>query len=177
VGFDAKSGQEKWRERVNVSDGVQMTIDFSHLNIEAPVVAGDKILVRAYGSTNPPISGVPPSSFTSRMAGLAAFDVKTHKQEWFFLPPVDTRQGTRVLAQQLVLYGVQVDKEQTVALAIGGSAAIVGLDLKSGKLEWMIPTMNKTPNGPFTGWEPLVADGVVYYVSNSKLIAVPMVQN
>jgi len=66
----------------------------------------------------------PNPAYLDRAAGLAAFDIKTHKQQWFFRPEE---------FQFRELDGLHVEKQQVV-MALGRSykGTYMGVDLKSG---------------------------------------------
>ena len=191
IGFDANTGQEQWRERVWLSrepgrvplaDQMPMT-EGGNLFDEPPVFAGDTLLVPVLGRTNPPAIASNSTDFDNVLAGLAAFDVKTHKQAWFFRPPEDTGKAQRngvgmtisgsKRARQLYVRGVQAGKDEAVALATGSRSVYLGVDLKTGKLDWVVPGLPET-TGVFQGPVPLVSSGVMYMVNDRKLMAVPL---
>jgi outer membrane protein assembly factor BamB len=123
VGFDAKTGQEKWRElswRTNPGAGAS---SFHRGDVEAPVVAGEKFLVR------------PPQLFWL--------------QPW-------------------------AQKQEVVAVTEKAGVAYVGVDLKTGKLRWLLPARSEDRSGRIMVTKPLVSDGVMYIVEDLKLLAVPL---
>jgi outer membrane protein assembly factor BamB len=190
VGLDSKTGKEEWRERIWLSKEPGRATLVTQWDLdEAPVFAGDVLLVPVRGTVDPAASlGV-----DNRRGGLAAFDIKTRQQLWFFRPPEDTGPAVRpgagtnaeltadttvlALAGQLCLRGVQVEKGEIVALAEGSYAAYVGVDLKIGKLDWLLPTSIVMPGRRVT--KPLVSNGMLYIANdgtraNAKLLAVPL---
>jgi outer membrane protein assembly factor BamB len=166
VGFDAKTGKEKWRERLNMSRVPGSALMTRQLDpTQAPVVAGSSILVPVRGLT-----AAGPAQRTDELdavPGLAALDAKTHKQVWFFRPPE---------VRMLSLSAAQVDQARVVMLAsgLGSRATYMGVDLKTGRLDWLLPADSDRRPGLNYPTLPLVSDGVMYIVKNSRLMAIPL---
>lgn len=163
VGFDTKTGQEKWRERISLSEEpVKATLKGQVEMDQAPVVDGDILLVSTRGlSSN--ATARRGESFNETL-GLAAFDIKTHKQQWFFRPPADTLSS---------LHGVQVEKGKIIGAVTGIRRGYVGADMKTGKLDWQIPLTAQIDHGSVVTM-PLFSGGVMYIMKDGKLIAVPL---
>ncbi len=104
-----------------------------------PVVAGDKILVSVVGETDPPV-GPGGRNNEDRTAGLAAFDVRTHKQVWYFAAPADEKvtdpnaHAPARSANELWLHEVQAGGDLIVAQSTGMKKMVVGIDRQQGKL-------------------------------------------
>ncbi len=81
--------------------------------------------------------------------------------------------GNLVVQLLLGLVGGQVEKGKIVAAAAGSRTGYAGADLKTGTLDWPVPvTVDKR-----RGWfviPPLVSDGVMYVVKDSKRLAGPL---
>lgn len=122
VGFDAKTGEEKWRDW-SWREYPRAGASFLPTGVEAPVVAGEKILVR--------------------------------------LP-------------HLFLLQTWAQKQEIVAVTEKAGLAYVGMDLKTGKLRWLLPAMSEDNSGRIMVTKPLVSDGVMYIVDDLKLRAVPL---
>ncbi len=166
IGFDVGTGQERWRERIQLSrEPGKARLTEQVETTEAPVFAGDMILVPVRGTTN----NVPARNIYTldTMPGLAAFDSKTHKQIWFFRPPQ---------VRFASLWGIQVYKEKIAALVSGTGTLpmYIGVDMKTGKLDWQIPATIKNTSGLYDVAPPLVSNGIMYIVKDSKLIAIPL---
>jgi hypothetical protein len=81
--------------------------------------------------------------------------------------------SARQPAYALVLNGVHMEGEEMVALATGSRTGYAGVNAKTGRLNWLIPVTIDNTRGLFAS-PPVVSDGVMYMVQETKLVAVPL---
>ena len=151
VGLDPGTGKEKWQVAISPDyDPTRSTftsIQGYQFLENPPVVAGDKILVPVVGATNPS-TGPRGRGFEDQTSGLAAFDVRTHKQVWYFAAPADKGVGDPVAGAparrnyKLWLHEVKSGGDLILAKgsgSIGGKPMVLGIDRQQGKLLFVIP--------------------------------------
>ena len=176
VGLDLSTGNEKWE--VAISPDIDPTrstftsIPGSKYLEEPPVVAGDKILVSAVGATNPPRPPGPNNE--DRTAGLAAFDVRTHKQVWYCAGPADhtpppSHRAPQRNARELWLREVQTGGDLIVAYGTGMVDNIVGIDRQQGKLLFANPAVKSASNHP-----SVISGNTWYVVVDHMVYAIPV---
>jgi outer membrane protein assembly factor BamB len=167
VAFDAKTGDEKWREEISLISEPGRARLTTQMDLDtAPVIVGDTMLVPTRGSTPERPWRQATGDFFDVTLGLAAFDLKAHQQIWFFRP--------RGAGTNASVRGVQFENGKIVAAVTGGTRnSYLGVDPATGKLDWLIPLETQADRNHEV-IHPLFSNGVLYLVKDEKLFAVPL---
>jgi outer membrane protein assembly factor BamB len=144
--------------------------------LPSPVVHEEQLLVGVCGQTQPPAAPPPYTPLEDgQMSGLAAFDVHTGKQSWFFRAPKAPAMNVpgSLLASEMQLLHVQVSGDHIIALGTQGSTmdnqnanritaiGCLSISRQTGQLEWYIPMPNSSL-GFVSPPPPIVRKGVLY---------------
>ena len=180
LAFDAATGTKAWEATISPgNDAAKSRVTRMRSPIESftvtgllpsPAVDGERIYVSVSGVTDPPSTRTSDIYRDLSIGGVAAFDARTGKQEWFFrsMPvPAGAPTNPSWESKELHWSDLQVAGDHvvgTVLLWNVSRSLPVGLgsmDRKTGALEWFIPTAIRGLTVMTD--RPIVSGGVVYF--------------